>query len=864
MLCITNPEKTMTNPHSARRSSTKAGYNPELELAREFVCHTNQCVFLTGKAGTGKTTFLRALKAKPPKRLAVVAPTGVAAINAGGQTIHSLFQLPFGPIVPGSKRDKGQFRRLSRKKARLLRALDLLIIDEISMVRADVLDGIDEVLRRYRSPYQPFGGVQLLMIGDLHQLPPVVKDEEWDLLRTHYDTPFFFSSKALQQTGPVTVQLKHIYRQSDDTFIQLLNKVRHNQIDEEVLRTLNSRYQPLDQLQDKDAYITLTTHNHSARNINAEQLAALSGKEHRFTAEIKGDFPAHAYPADEDLRLKVGAQVMFIKNDNSADRRYYNGKIGRITAMDQEKGITVQCPGDESEITVNREEWHNRKYKLNEQAKEVEENIVGTFSQYPLRLAWAITIHKSQGLTFERVILDAQAAFAHGQVYVALSRCKTFEGIVLRSRIRGSSVRTDAKVQHFSEEAERNAPDEAKLQEAKITFQQSMLRELFDFRVLNKRMERAKRVLLEHEHKLLPGAIQPFQEARTFAEQELHPVGKRFQVQLQGYFQQGEMPEENVALQDRARQAAAWFAEQLKSSVIAPLERIAIETDNQKIEEEIKEALEQLQEEAFIKHKGLKQTTAGFSPTRLTRTKTDAALDFRQQQSTNPKPARAKISKEDVAHPELFQRLVAWRRSEGETQSLPLYRILPNQALFHIATNLPNTPDLLKRSYGIGNKRFEQYGAALLKMVQEYCAEKQVAPPPQPAAPPEPRKKTARADTKQATLERYQSGMAIEEIAKDRKLAVSTIEGHLAHFIKQGVLSATEFLKPEAVAAIKEEARSMEELKLNALYRHFGESYSYGMLKMALAHPTDPSLSETPDDKKARMKMDELIGEMLK
>lgn len=220
----------MTQPHFARRSSTKAGHNPELELAREFVCHTNQCIFLTGKAGTGKTTFLRKLKAQPPKRLAVVAPTGVAAINAGGQTIHSLFQLPFGPIVPGNKRGQQPFRRLSRKKARLLRALDLLIIDEISMVRADVLDGIDEVLRRYRTPYQPFGGVQLLMIGDLHQLPPVVKDEEWSLLRSHYDTPFFFSSKALQQAEPLTVQLKHIYRQSDDTFIQLLNKVRNNQL----------------------------------------------------------------------------------------------------------------------------------------------------------------------------------------------------------------------------------------------------------------------------------------------------------------------------------------------------------------------------------------------------------------------------------------------------------------------------------------------------------------------------------------------------------------------------------------------------------------------------------------------------------
>ena len=481
----------MTKPHIARRSFTEAGHNPELELAQEFVSHTDKCIFLTGKAGTGKTTFLRALKAKPPKRLAVVAPTGVAAINAGGQTIHSLFQLPFGPIVPGSKQDKRQYRRLSRKKAKLLRSLDLLIIDEISMVRADVLDGIDEVLRRYCTPYKPFGGVQLLMIGDLHQLPPVVKDEDWHLLQDYYDTPFFFSSRALQQTSPITVQLKHIYRQSDETFIHLLNKVRNNEIDEPVLRQLNSRYKTADELPDRDAYITLTTHNYTAKNINAEQLSALSGQEYRFAAEVKGDFPAHAFPAEEDLRLKVGAQVMFIKNDNSTDRRFYNGKIGKIIAIDDEdEGITVECPGDGFQIKVRREEWQNRKYKLNERAKEVEEDVVGTFTQYPLRLAWAITIHKSQGLTFERVILDAQSAFAHGQVYVALSRCKTFEGIVLRSRIKLSSVRTDAKVQRFSEEAERNAPDEEQLHEAKIAFQQSMLQDLFDFRGLQKRMQR--------------------------------------------------------------------------------------------------------------------------------------------------------------------------------------------------------------------------------------------------------------------------------------------------------------------------------------------------------------------------------------
>ncbi|WP_421949068.1 helix-turn-helix domain-containing protein [Phaeodactylibacter xiamenensis] len=855
----------MTKSHSARPSSTKAGHNPELELAREFVTHTNKCIFLTGKAGTGKTTFLKTLKAKPPKRLAVVAPTGVAAINAGGQTIHSLFQLPFGPIVPGNKRDNRQFRRLSRKKARLLRALDLLIIDEISMVRADVLDGIDEVLRRYRTPHQPFGGVQLLMIGDLHQLPPVVKDEEWGLLRSYYNTPFFFSSKALQLTEPVTIQLKHIYRQSDDTFIHLLNKVRNNQIDEAVLETLNSRYQPLDQLPDKDDYITLTTHNYSANTINAEQLSALPGEVHRFAAKISGDFPAHAYPADEALHLKVGAQVMFIKNDNSTDRRYYNGKIGKIISIDEEKGITVQCPGDDSDITVGREEWQNRKYKLNERVKEVEENVVGTFTQYPLRLAWAITIHKSQGLTFERVILDAQAAFAHGQVYVALSRCKTFEGIVLRSRIRSSSVRTDTKVQQFSDEAERNAPDDAELQDAKVAFQQSMLQELFDFRILKKHMQRAQRLLLEYEHKLLPGAVAPFQEVWNFAEQELYPVGQRFQAQLQAFFQEGGMPAENAALQDRTKQAAAWFASQLKASVLEPLKTISVETDNQKTGDTIQEALEQLHEEVFIKLKGLSKTASGFSPADLLRAKTDAMLDFRQQPSAPVTPTVAKLSREKVPHPELLQQLIEWRRSEANAQSLPIFRILPNQALFHIATHLPNTPESLKRSYGIGKKRLEQYGAALLKMVQDYCSRQGVEPSPVFKTPlnTEPVSTGTKTGTKEETLARYRKGMTIEEIARERNLAVSTIEGHIAHFIKQGVLSATSFLKPESIAAIQEKAGEMKELKLSTLHRHFGGAYSYGLLKIALAKPENPVLNPGPKDRKARMKMEAMLEEML-
>jgi ATP-dependent exoDNAse (exonuclease V) alpha subunit len=400
--------------------------NPELELAFEYVNATNRHIFLTGKAGTGKTTFLHRIRDQVPKRMAVVAPTGVAAINARGVTIHSLFQLPFGVLTPDRIRAELPKRRFSGKKINLLKSLDLLVIDEISMVRADVLDALDAVLRRYRRNRRPFGGLQLLMIGDLHQLPPVVKDQDWEQLRPHYDTAYFFGSLALRQAKPTVVQLKHIYRQSDGHFIDLLNKVRNNRIDATVLEQLNSRYRPDFRPYGEEGYITLTSHNRTARAINTEKLAELPGQATVFQAEVNGDFPESMYPNEPELHFKVGAQVMFNKNDSYPDRLYYNGKIGRITAIAGEE-ITVQCPG-EAPITVGPVAWENRKYSINSVTKEVSDSIVGTYTQHPLRLAWAITIHKSQGLTFERVVIDAEAAFAHGQVYVALSRCKSFEG----------------------------------------------------------------------------------------------------------------------------------------------------------------------------------------------------------------------------------------------------------------------------------------------------------------------------------------------------------------------------------------------------------------------------------------------------
>ncbi|HBS27152.1 MAG TPA: helicase, partial [Gammaproteobacteria bacterium] len=471
--------------------------NPELKLANEFVRHTCHNIFLTGKAGTGKTTFLHNLKKEFPKRMIVTAPTGVAAINAGGVTLHSFFQMPFGPIMPGYEL-QGRQRRFNKEKINIIKSLDLLVIDEISMVRADLLDGIDAVLRRFKHHDLPFGGVQLLMIGDLHQLSPVVKDDEWNILKNHYETFYFFSSHALAKTDMVSIELKHIYRQSDAKFIALLNRVRNNEIDQPTLDLLNSRYVPGFKPDEVGDYITLSTHNQSADQINQSQLKQLESKTFTLQAIIKGQYPEHSYPTAEKLVLKKGAQVMFVRNDSSPEKQYFNGKIGTVTHIGSET-ISVKCPDDNDIIQVEPICWENIKYTIEEKTKEISEDVIGEFIQYPLRLAWAITIHKSQGLTFERAIIDANAAFSHSQVYVALSRCKTFEGMVLSTRISTAAIKTDTTVAKFVDDASQHPPTSQQLETATNDYQQQLLLECFNFNQLRTSLNKLLGILQSNQ-----------------------------------------------------------------------------------------------------------------------------------------------------------------------------------------------------------------------------------------------------------------------------------------------------------------------------------------------------------------------------
>ena len=543
--------------------------NSQLQLAFDFMQYTNKNLFLTGKAGTGKTTFLHNFKQLSFKRMIVVAPTGVAAINAGGVTIHSFFQLPFGPYIPKENNDsqveeKTFIQKFNREKINIIKSLDLLIIDEISMVRADLLDGIDEILRRYKDHNKPFGGIQLLMIGDLHQLAPVVKENEWGILKQFYDTYFFFGSKALQKTQYVSIELKHIFRQSDRLFIDLLAKVRENKLDEETLHELNKRYIPDFAKSSSEGYIMLTTHNHQAQTINESKLNKLKDELVTYNATIQSEFPEYLYPTRFDLMLKIGAQVMFVKNDSSHEKRYFNGKIGTIINFENET-IIVKCPDDLSSIIVGLEEWKNVKYEIDGETKEIKETIIGTFTQYPLKLAWAITIHKSQGLTFDKAIVDANAAFAHGQVYVALSRCRTLEGLVLSTPITKNCIKKNSAIATITREIEQNQPGQQLLENSKNSYQQLLLMELFDFKAIQRQLYYLIKIAKENLGSIDKHLLVEIEKSIASVKFDLSEVSEKFMNQLQQLLVQDKNIETNEMIQDRVKKASIYFSEKTES-----------------------------------------------------------------------------------------------------------------------------------------------------------------------------------------------------------------------------------------------------------------------------------------------------------
>ena len=534
--------------------------NRELNLAWDLVENTGANLFLTGRAGTGKTTFLRKLRESSRKRMVVLAPTGVAAVNASGTTLHSFFQLPFSPFIPGKgflTEDK-KYLNVSRQKKRIISTLSLLVIDEISMVRPDMLDAIDSILRRLRGSSLPFGGVQLLLIGDLRQLPPVVKDSEWNLVKDFYPTPYFFESHALKKSGFHTVEMSVVYRQNDQEFLDILTQIRDGNASQDTLQRLNSRFMPSFNPGDEEGYIRLTTHNRVAYDINHSRLAVIDSPEISFEAEVKGEFLESSFPAEKTLRLKKGAQVMFVKNDTGAIRRYYNGLLGIVDEISEEKIYVKPLSGGDL-IDVDRVEWENTRYNIDEGTKAIVQETVGVFRQYPLQLAWAITIHKSQGLTFDKAIIDAAHSFAPGQTYVALSRCRSLEGLVLGSMLPPSAVITDRTVNDFIEAYGRNIPDENVVTRLKEKYLYTLLGELFDFRPIRNSYSDFCRYALEYLVPVFPEAENILNDVRHKIYESLCEVATKF---LTSYTESRigmELSHSGSHLQERINNGCSYF-----------------------------------------------------------------------------------------------------------------------------------------------------------------------------------------------------------------------------------------------------------------------------------------------------------------
>jgi len=544
--------------------------NPVFQLATDFVNQTSQHIFLTGKAGTGKTTFLKHIRHTTHKNCIVAAPTGVAAINAGGMTLHSLFQLPFEPFIPGMEYRNSQKKfSFSATKRDMLQRLELLIIDEVSMLRADVLDSIDSVLRYIRRNDRPFGGVQMLYIGDMFQLPPVVKEDEWTYLRDYYHSLFFFHAKAVQRVPPLYLELKKVYRQREQFFVDLLNRVRNDELTLDDLQVLNRQYQPNFKPPAGEKYITLTTRNAKADAINGQELARLTTPAYRFDGEIKGEFPEYALPTEMTLILKAGAQIMFIKNDTGEERRYFNGKLGTIARIDKDN-IDVRLEGSGNIITIEKEIWKNIRYTLNKDTAEIEEEELGSFEQYPIRLAWAITIHKSQGLTFERAIIDTGDAFAPGQAYVALSRCTSLEGIVLLSQITQRSVQTDAHAVKLSQSEKEPDALQQIFEEEKRRFWAERLLLYFDCTELINIPRQLYKLLDDKDSDDYAPARQLAKEMLKQAN-EIQTVAIKFQAQLSSIVQTQKdvLPQ----LTDRCCKAVAYFHQTIMEKMLVPLQK---------------------------------------------------------------------------------------------------------------------------------------------------------------------------------------------------------------------------------------------------------------------------------------------------
>jgi hypothetical protein len=738
-----------------------------------FINQTGRSVFLTGKAGTGKTTLLREIIRTTHKNVAVVAPTGIAALNAGGVTIHSMFQLPFGGFLPvyGQPPHLSDTLRFETKstlvrhflmrgeKKSVIQNLELLVIDEVSMLRADLLDAIDFMLQSVRQRQIPFGGVQVLYIGDLLQLPPVVRNDEWAVLQQHYRGKFFFHSHAVQQSPPVYIELDKIYRQSDARFIDVLNNLRNNIITKGDLAVLNKFVKPGFDVTKHPGYITLTTHNAKADSMNANSLRELKGEEHVYLPDIGGDFPEKIFPVEQALKLKVGAQVMFIKNDLSPEKKYYNGKIGIIKSLGDGE-VLVHFPEENVTIEAEKYEWENVKYTVNDTTKEIEEEVLGTFVHYPLRLAWAITVHKSQGLTFDKAVLDVSQVFMPGQAYVALSRLRSLEGLILLSAMQMNGISNDEEVMEYAKGRAADDVLEKSLKQETLNFTANFLKDSFNWGRLAEQWQKHKMSYLGEGEKSVKAPHRQWaaqQEDRIYS---IIDAAQKFVAQMQRLF--GEGPESLDFINQRVVAAVNYFfpfMDALATSLYTKIEEVKRLKRAKSFFEELSD-LEELQTSALLR-----------------------LLKSRR----------------------LMEVVLAGQTISRETLITPEIQEYKAKKIAAIKEIMKLNPVSMIEEEG---EEYERY------------------------APKGKVKKEPKKSTYATTFELYEQHMDIREIAAHRKLTETTIQSHFAKLIEDGKVNLADIMPQDKISALEAAFKGVKDETLTVLKEKFGDAFTFGELRL--------------------------------